>query len=187
MDDFARQEFTALRETIRSRGGARPIVFLIGLATWAVLLVGIVALLANPIASVVPLLVLLGTFEAVRSLHLGVERIGRYVQVFFEEPSSGRAPIGAPAWEHTAMVFGPSIPGAGVHPFFLPVFILATSVNLLAVWLPGPLIVEAVPLLVPHLAFVLWMFYCDRGMRKQRAAELARFREIRSALAGRAQ
>ena len=183
MDDFAGREFTSLRETIRSRGGARPIVFLIGLATWAVLLVGILALLANPIASVVPLLVLLGTFEAVRSLHLGVERIGRYAQVFFEEPSSGSAPTAAPAWEHTAMVFGPSLPGAGVHPFFQPVFILATGVNLLAVWLPGPLIVEAVPLVVPHLAFVLWMLYCDRAMRRQRASELARFREIRNSLA----
>jgi hypothetical protein len=183
MDDFAGREFAALRETIRSRGGARPIVFLAGLVAWAALLVGILVLLANPIASVMPLLVLLGTFETVRSLHLGVERIGRYVQVFFEEQPSGSAPTGAPAWEHTAMVFGPRIPGAGVHPFFLPLFILATTVNLLAVWLPGPLMVEAGPLLVPHLAFVIWMLYCDRGMRKQRTSELARFREIRRALA----
>jgi len=142
-----------------------------------------VVLLANPIASVVPLLVLLGTFEAVRSLHLGVERIGRYVQVFFEEHPSGSAPTGPPAWEHTAMAFGPSMPGAGVHPFFQPVFILAISVNLLAVWLPGPLMVEAVPLVIPHIAFVVWMLHCDRGMRKQRATELARFREIRGKLA----
>src|SRR5215207_9940806 len=104
MTDLAGREYASLRETIRTRGGARPMIFLAGFATWAIALLSVLILLPNPIASVVPLLVLLATFEVVRSLHLGVERIGRYVQVFFEEGVSGAAPLSAPAWEHTAMV-----------------------------------------------------------------------------------
>ena len=183
MDDFAGREFTALRETIRSRAGARPLICLAGLVAWAATLLGVLIWLPNPIASVVPLLVLLATFEVVRSLHLGVERIGRYLQVFFEEGPSGSAPTVRPAWEHTAMIFGPALPGAGVHPLFQSLFMLATLVNLLAVLLPGPILLEIATLAVPHLAFVVWVLYCDRRMRQQRAAELARFREIRRSLA----
>jgi hypothetical protein len=180
MEDYAGREYAALRETIRSRGGARPFAFLMGLIGWGAVLIGVLAWLANPIASVVPLLVLLATFEVLRSLHLGVERIGRYVQVFFEE--NANPPTAPPAWEHTAMIFGPSIPGAGVHPYFLPVFFLATVVNFLAVLFPGPVLAELVTLAVPHVAFLIWMVYCDRGMRKQRGAELARYREVRNSL-----
>ena len=182
MEGLAGVEFAALRDTIRSRGGARPLAFLAGAASWAVAWIAVVMWLPNPIASLVPLLVLLATFEVVRTLHLGVERIGRYIQVFFEEAASGRVPTGPPAWEHTAMMLGPNIPGVGAHAFFQPVFVLAITVNFLAVLLPGPVMIELAMLSVPHLAFVGWMFYCDRGMRKQRETELARFRELKRSL-----
>ena len=171
-------EFEALRATNKSRGQARVVVFVAGLGLWAFGLIGILAWVPNPIAAVIPLLLLLATFEAVRNLHLGVERIGRYLQVFFEE-STGDSTVASPSWERTAMAFGPSLPGAGGHPLFLPVFLLATVVNLVAVMLPGPLLVEINTLLIPHVAFVLWMIYCELGMRKQRATELERFRQIR--------
>jgi hypothetical protein len=179
MDDVAAREFAALRETIRARGGARPVVFLAGLIGWAVVLVAMLAWLPAPIASVVPLLILLATFEVIRSLHLGVERIGRYIQVFFEERDGGSAVTTPPAWEHTAMAFGPTLPGAGVHPYFLPVFFMATTVNFLAVVFPGPVMVELATLAVPHVSFLIWLVYCDVGMRKQRASELARFRALK--------
>jgi hypothetical protein len=183
MEDFAAREYIALRDTIRSRGGARPLAFLGGLVAWAGVLVVVLTWLPNPTASVVPLLVLLATFEVVRSLHLGVERIGRYVQVFYEEAGGGTAPSSTPAWEHAAMVFGPKLPGAGGHPFFLPVFVLATVTNFLAVLFPDPVPVELTMLAIPHFAFIIWLVYCDRGMRRQRAVELARFRELRDSLA----
>ena len=181
MNDLAGREYSALRETIRSRGGLRPIAFVSGIAGWAAVLVAILAWVPTPLASVVPLLVLLAMFEVIRALHLGVERIGRYVQVFFEETGSGSAPTTPPAWEHTAMAFGPSVPGAGVHPYFLPVFFMAIAVNFLAVVFPGPVMVELATLAVPHAAFVIWVIYCDLGMRKQRDSELARFRALRAA------
>jgi hypothetical protein len=182
MDDVAGREYVALRETIRSRGGTRPIAFLIGTAVWAAALIALLTWSAQPIASVVPLLVLVASFEVVRSLHLGVERIGRYIQVFFEENTGRSQPTGAPAWEHTAMALGPTVPGAGGHPYFLPVFFMATFVNFLAVLFPGPLMIEVATTAVPHVAFLAWLVYCDRGMRKQRATELARFRAIRESL-----
>jgi hypothetical protein len=128
-------------------------------------------------------MILLATFEVIRSLHLAVERVGRYIQVYFEETASGPAPAAAPAWEHTAMAFGPRVPGAGVHPYFLPVFIMATFVNFLAVVFPGPVMVELTILAVPHVAFLAWLIYCDAAMRKQRATELARFRALRAGTA----
>ena len=182
MNDLAAAEFVALRDTIQTRGGARPFALLSGLIGWAVVLTVILVWLPNPMASVVPLLVLLGTFEVVRSLHLGVERIGRYVQVFFEEGAGDCAPKTPPAWEHMAMIFGPRVPGAGVHPFFLPVLLLADLVNFLAVVFPGPVMVEVTSLAVPHLALIIWMLYCDRGMRRQRATELARYRALKDSL-----
>ena len=182
MHHYAEREFSVLRETIRSRGSLRPLVLLAGISAWAAVLVAVLAWLPNPIASAVPLVVLLATLEALRTLHLAVERIGRYIQAFFEEDPDRGAPSGAPAWEHTAMQFGPSLPGAGGHPYFLAVFLLATVVNFLAVLFPGPLPVEMMTLAVPHLAFIVWLIYCDRGMRKQRTAELARFRELRARL-----
>ena len=182
MNSLADHEYQALRATIQARGGARPLAFLAGLGTWAIALVAVLAWLPNPIASVVPLLVLLATFEVVRVLHLVVERIGRYIQVFFEEASGGSPPTAPPAWEHTAMAFGPRVPGAGGHPLFLPVFVLAAVTNYLAVLFPGPLPIELGVLAVPHVAFLIWMIWCDRGMRAQRTQELARYRAIRDSL-----
>jgi hypothetical protein len=173
------REFDALRETIRSRGTARPIAFLLGISVWGALLVAVLAWLPNPLAATLPLTVLVGTFEVVRTLHLGVERIGRYLQTFFEAHEIG-TPLIPPAWETTAMAFGPTLPGAGGHPLFLPIVVIATLLNYLAVIFPGPVVVELWTLAIPHIAFVVWMVYCDRAMRKQRASELARFRELKA-------
>ena len=38
-----------------------------------------------PLATLVPLLVLAAAFECVFALHVGIERVGRYLQVFYED------------------------------------------------------------------------------------------------------
>lgn len=187
MDELSRSEFDILRNTIRSRGTARIALLVSGIASWALVLTLILIWLPNPVAAAIPLLILVAVYEANRVLHLGVERIGRYLQVFYEEgPSAGVAEVSArsitpPAWERAAMILGPAMPGAGGHPLFLPVFVLATLINLLAVLLPGPIELEFLVMAVPHFAFVAWLIYADRGMRKQRGVELHRFRELRDA------
>ena len=180
MEGRDRDEYLALRQTIATRGAVRPALALAGVAAWAGVLVAVVAWLPYPLASAIPLVLLVAAFEAIRPLHFGAERLGRYLQVFHEEGTGALPPLAdPPAWERVAMVFGKGIPGAAGHPLFAPVFGLAAVVNYLAVLLPGPVLVEVAAMTVPHLAFPPWLVATDRARRTQRAKELARFREIR--------
>lgn len=182
LSDLAAQEYRALRDAVAARGQLRATLTLAGLVAWAGVLTIVLVALPYPVAAVVPLIVLVGTFEVIRPLHAGAERIGRYVQVFYEEaggePATG-ARLSPPAWERTAMAFGAAVPGAAGHPLFVPLFALATGVNLLAVALPAPVPVEWSLMAVPHGAFIAWLWRADRAMRAQRPRELARFRELR--------
>ena len=90
MTPRAIEEFRVLRDTVRSRGTARVWVFLAGLVSWGALTIATASLAALPVATFLPLLILAITFEAVFSLHVGVERIGRYIQVFLEDDGNGR-------------------------------------------------------------------------------------------------
>jgi hypothetical protein len=178
MSASAGDEYRALREAITARTHWRVGLALGGFVAWTAILTATLAVLPYPIAAVLPLTVLLATFEVVRPLHFGAERIGRYLQVFHEAMGDD-APIGPPAWEHIAMRFGPRLPGAAGHPLFVPLFALATAVNFLAVLLPGPLPIEVGAMAVPHVAFLVWLLRADRAMRTQREIELARFRELK--------
>jgi hypothetical protein len=168
------EEYTALRATIRERGTARVWVFLAGLAVWAVLTVATAALASLPLATLLPLLVLAATFEVVFALHTGVERIGRYIQVFFEAPAER-------AWEHTAMAFGQAFPGGGSDPLFTPYFALATVLNLLPAALARPTAIEWVVVVLPHLLFIAHLWRCRRRSAAQRAIDLDRFEKLKSA------
>jgi hypothetical protein len=178
MDPLRLEEYRILRETIRTRGGLRLALSLAALAAWGLTLVAVLVWLPYPIAGSIPLLLLAAGFEINRMLHLGVERIGRYLQVFFED--SGDFTGRGPSWESAAMALGPTVPGAGGHPLLLPLFILATVVNMLAVVLPDPTPLELGVMTAPHASFVIWMAVADRAMRQQRPHDLARFRELRS-------
>ena len=173
-------EFRSLRDAVAARGQLRVTLAMAGLSVWAVILTALVVALPHPIAAAIPLSVLLATFEAIRPLHFGAERIGRYLQVFYEEAQAPTAgPLTPPAWERTAMAFGAAVPGAAGHPLFAPTFAIATLVNLLAVVLAEPLPEELALLTLPHLAFLGWLVRTDAAMRAQRPQELARFRELR--------
>ena len=173
-----RSEYLVLRRTIAVRGSLRPLLLIIGTSTWAVTLLAILAWLPFPVAAAVPLLVLAATFEGINPLHFGAERIGRYLQVFYEEAGQpDRALTDTPSWERVAMRFG-KVPGVGGHPLFVPIFFLATAANYLAVLLPGPVALEMAVMAVPHVAFLAWLVAADRAMRSQRDLELQEFRRI---------
>jgi hypothetical protein len=183
MTDLDAREYSALRDVISSRGTARQSLVLAGTIGWSIALVAVIVWIPSPVASMIPLVVLAAAFETNRVLTLGVERIGRYLQVFFESDGTAgdaTAPLRPPAWERTAMSFGASVPGAGGHPLHLPLFFFATLVNTFAVLIPDPVAIELRVLLVPHVSFLIWMLYCDRAMRRQRTRELERFKELRS-------
>jgi hypothetical protein len=181
MDRHRRTEYLVLRKTIAHRGALRPVLALIGTGIWSAVLIAVLALLPYPVAAAIPLLALVVTFEVIRPLHFGAERIGRYLQVFYEEQGDPTRPVNdTPSWERVAMSFG-SVPGAGGHPLFVPAFLMATAINYLAVLLPRPDAIELSVMAVPHLAFIAWLVAADRAMRTQRAVELARLRELASA------
>lgn len=180
MERDSRSEYLVLRQAIAQRGALRHILAVCGVAIWAGLLTAVLAWLPDPVATTIPLIVLLVTFEVIKSLHFGAERIGRYIQVFYEEAGEpGRAPADTPSWEGVAMNFG-TVPGVGGHPLFVPVFFIATAVNYLAVILPGSVAIELSVMAVPHLAFIAWLIAADRAMRRQRAIELLRMRDLRT-------
>ena len=179
MDGLDRDEYRVLRATIARRGTIRSVLFLTGIVAWSAVLAVVLAWLPYPLASLIPLMVLVACFEAIRPLHFGAERIGRYLQAFYEEAAGPRPLTAVPSWEKVAMVFGTGVPGAGGHPLFVAVFGLATLVNFIGVVLPGPVAIELGSLAVPHVAFLVWLVTTDRAVRSQRAIELARFRELR--------
>jgi hypothetical protein len=179
MERHRESEYLVLRQTIASRGALRPVLVLCGMGIWAALLIAVLVWLPYPVTAGIPLLALLVTFEVIRPLHFGAERIGRYLQVFYEEAGEpGRSLSDTPSWERVAMSFG-AVPGVGGHALFVPLFLLATALNYLAVLLPRPgVAIEMSVMAIPHLAFIAWLVASDRAMRAQRTIELARMREL---------
>lgn len=142
-------------------------------ATWAALAVVTDIWLATPLATLVPLVVLATGFEAAFAMHVGVERIGRYLQVEYEGTE------GAPAWEHTAMHFGAApTPAAGrVDPLFAAMFIYAAVLNLVPVLLMTLGTSEAWGELaffgLAHVVFVVRIVRARSYAARQRELDLA--------------
>ena len=163
-------EFEALRATIRERGTVRMVLLPITLALWGGVAVATTAAVAVPIAALVPLLILAAGFEAIYSLHVNVERIGRYIQVF-HEPDGG--------WEHTAMVFGQRFPGRGPDPLFSGIFLIATFLNYLPIALGGTT-PEMVVAGVLHLLLALHIGTARSRASKQRTLDLEHFQALKA-------
>ena len=115
-----------LRRTIAARGTARMLVAPTSCMGWAALTLAHSGVAGTPTASLLSLAVLVAGFESVHALHVGSERIGRYLQVYYE------ADVNGPRWESTAMLVGPALPGGGIDPLFSGLFIGACLLNLLA-------------------------------------------------------
>ena len=174
----ARSEYLVLRRTIAQRGALRPILLVCGTGIWAATLTAVLVWLPYPVAAAIPLVMIAATFEAIRPLHFGAERIGRYLQVFYEEAGEPGRPLrDTPSWERVAMSFG-KVPGVGGHPLFVPIFFLATIVNFLAVIIPGPVPMEMAVMAVPHVAMMAWLVAAHRAMKTQREIELDRLRTL---------
>jgi len=166
-------EYSELRATIRERGTARVWVFVAGMAAWGALTTATSALAATPVATLLPLLVVASAFEAVFALHVGVERIGRYLQVFYETDEGAR-------WEHAAMGFGRPRGAVGADALFFTPFLLAALFNLVPALVVEPTRAELVFIVGAHALFVVRLVAARQGARHQRAIDLARFQEIKS-------
>jgi hypothetical protein len=184
--DLAVEEYRALRATIRERGTMRALVTTITFVSWAGLSLAASALFVLPPLALIPLLALAAGFEAVFAIHVGVERIGRYIQRRFETGD------GLPGWEHAAMKVGATKQaGGGIDPLMTWPFVLATLLNLMVVLImqtdPGP-IDEAtlssfdgappatfVFFAVVHAAFLVRVFAARQFARGQRERDLQLF------------
>src|SRR5439155_14598579 len=166
-------EFTELRATIRQRGSARVWLFFVALVAWASATIATAALAALPIATLLPLLLLAGGFEAIFQLHTGAERVGRYLQVFYEDADPSERD-----WERAAMAYGRANPG-GQDALFTPFFLCATVLNFVPVILADPVRLELAVVGAVHLVFVGRLLAGRRASTRQRALDLDRFRRIK--------
>ena len=193
-----REEYRALRATIRERGTARVCIFAGGIIAWGAATIATAALASTPLATLLPLLVLASVFEAVFALHIGVERIGRYLQVFHETdpPAQPASPVQAalpaspglpaqpalpaPNWEHTAMAFGRPAGAARVDALFVVPFLLAASCNVAPALIVDPARVELIFIGGAHALFVLRLLVARQAASRQRAIDLSRFQQMKN-------
>jgi hypothetical protein len=167
-------EYNALRATIRERGTARVWIVLVGTLGWAALALAGATVAVPPLLTLVPLLVLATTFEITLALHTGVERVGRYIQVFFEEPG------GLSGWEHRIMEFGRSGKRRpSTDPLFARGFLLGVVLNIVTALATGPIAIEWAVLGVAHALLAARILIARREASGQRAADLARFKELK--------
>jgi hypothetical protein len=176
------EEYRTLRDTIRERGTARVWVVLAGLTAWAALVLATAATLSVPVATILPLIILAATFEIVFALHTGVERIGRYIQVFFEEDLTDSAsPLAGPdvrppaRWEHAAM----GLPASGLDPLFANFFRIAAILNLVPAAFARPMPVEWIFVGAIHLLFILRVAFARRHAGRQRVLDLEHFQRLK--------
>jgi hypothetical protein len=169
----ATQEYNALRATIRERGTARVCLFCGGFVGWGALTLATAALASTPLATFLPLVVLSSLFEGIYALHIGVERIGRYLQAFHEADGSG--------WEHAAMAFGRPKGAASLDALFTVPFLLATILNLAPAFYFGPTREEIIFVAGGHALFLVRLAFARATAARQRRIDLERFAAIKRA------
>ena len=166
-------EYQGLRATIRERGTLRICLVLAGLIALIAVIIALRAAQLDGVIALLPLLLLAATFELNFFVHTGVERIGRYLQVFYEERSGTRG------WETAAMNYGAKYPSAG-DPLFSSIFSAAAALNFLTTFSiarePGWIVLS----LVGHAAFAYRIVAAKKLAAIQRAVDLDRFRSLLS-------
>jgi hypothetical protein len=174
-------EYRALRATIQERGTARVCVFVAGIVAWTAATIATAALASSPVASLLPLLLLACVFEAIFALHVGVERIGRYLQVFYESPSTGDGGgDGVPRWEHAAMAFGKPAGAVTLDALFTVPILLAALFNIAPALLLNPIRTELIFVGGAHVLFVLRLVVARAAASRQRAIDLERFQRLKA-------
>ncbi len=142
--------------------------------TLTVALLGIGGTAREPLLGLVSLSVVIGGFEAIHALNVGVERIGRYLQVYYEGDSGG------PTWETTAMAVGPGLPGGGIDPLFSVVIAALVGLNLALAFPNLHSTTDFVTVLPVHAIFWIRIIRARGAAARQRAVDLETFRAVRS-------
>jgi hypothetical protein len=165
------EEYRALRATIRERGSLRIVLFIATMIAWSAATIATAALAALPVATMLPLFLLAVGLEALLALHTGVERVGRYLQVFYDAE-------GTREWERTSMAYGRANPG-GPDPLFAIFFYIATLLNFVPVLVADPVRLELEVVGAAHVLFLIRIAVARHMAGRQRAVDLARFQRLR--------
>jgi hypothetical protein len=181
LTSFGIAEYRELRATIRERGSLRHVAILITFSVWTATMMWAASTFSVSIFFLLPLLVLVAGFEVAFALHVGVERIGRFIQVRYEREIETEV-----SWERTAMAL--RVAGGGIDPLFLKLFVLTAVLNLLAgIWTTeitpasSAAVFERAELAVfvgAHAAAVVRWISAARYARSQRSRDLAAFEEL---------
>ena len=164
------EEYRALRATIRERGTARVWTFVAGILVWSVSVIATLFLQAPPAALLIPLLALAATFEGVLALHVGVERIGRYLVVFHDDN-----------WERAAGAFGKPAGSISVDPLFTTYFLLAALLTLMPlVAVAGLRTEELAGVGVAEAVFFARVVAAKIACRRQRSVDTERFTYLKA-------
>jgi hypothetical protein len=172
-DQFEIEEYRALRAVISQRGSQRTTLVVATIGAWALAAILVAWLMAMPLASLLPLLVLAAGFEAAYALHIGAERIGRYLYVRYE---SGRAA----GWETAIAAFGSGrlpLGGRPSGPLFAVVFTAAVLVNL-AVTTIGATRIELAALAIFHTLLIVRIVLARAASKHQRRDDQEEFERI---------
>jgi len=170
-------EFTVLRQTIAVRGTVRMALLPVTVIGWTLVTVTVLPTVTGAdraLLGLVSISVLVGGFEAIHALNVGVERIGRYLQVYYEGAADG------PTWETTAMAAGPGLPGGGIDPLFTVVFAALTGLNLAMVFPHLGTMTEYAVVLPVHAIFWIRLIRARGAAARQRAVDLETFRAVKS-------
>jgi hypothetical protein len=166
---FAVEEYRALRATIRERGTFRLAAVVLTFVAWAALAL-ITALVDghSAVVSLLPLAVLAAGFETVFAAHIGVERIGRYLQLRYEADADG------PAWERTAMALPATAAPPGADALCSQLFVLAILLNAAigATSALPPRVAVLLGAVLLHLGLLARVFQARRYASTQRASDL---------------
>lgn len=165
-------EYSVLRQTIARRGTARMVLVPVTFIGWAALSLILATWGGHPFSSLLTLLVLGAGYEAIHALHVGTERIGRYLQVYYEAEAEG------PRWETTAMAVGPGLPGGGIDPLFTIPFICGAFLNLLPPAMLEPTALEFGIVVAPHILLLVRVIRGRLAASRQRAVELESFKAL---------
>lgn len=167
------EEYRALRDVIGRRGSLRTVLVITTVVAWALVATLVAALVAMPLAALVPLLILVAGFEAAHALHIGAERIGRYLYVRYESGAQAM-------WETAIAAFGGGRLPFGGRPsgaHFAAVFTLAVLANLaLASLAATP--VELAALATIHALVFARIALARAASKNQRRDDQAEFERI---------
>jgi hypothetical protein len=172
VDAIPVQEFRALRDTIRERGTIRMVLVTVACVAWGGLAVAVMLVAPVALLLLLPLVVLATGFEINFALHLGIERVGRYLQVAFEERSA------VPGWETASLQFATRFVVRGPDPLLIWIFVAAVAGNYVCVLLTNAEPTDLGVVTLIHLGLLSRFAVARRTVRAQRQDDLARFREL---------